>query len=116
MAAQDIRPQVEIWVLTEIRKLCLGEDYGFAVTWGPQALPNGQGGAVMVPQWMAVITARNPLLGEGELFHLANLGAPRPQEAHVRREVAEGIRQLRELAASKIRGSNGHADKSAVPG
>jgi hypothetical protein len=115
-AAQDIRPQVEAWVIDEIRKCALGEQYGFAVTWGPQPVPNGQGGAVLVPAWACVITCQNPLLGQGDLYHLAQLGAPRPKEADVRREVADGIRQLRDLARTKIGEPNGHAQQTAVPG
>lgn len=115
MAAQDIRRDVIAWVKDEIGKQCFGEDFGWAVTWGPAPVPNGQGGAVLVPAWTAVITFRNPLLGGGELYHLAQLGAPRPKEADVRREVASGISQLRDLAKSKISGANGRAAQ-AVPG
>lgn len=115
MAAQDIRAQAEAWVADEIGKQCFGEDFGWAVTWGPVPVPNGQGGAVIVPAWTAVIVMRNPLLGQGDLFHLAQLGAPRPKEADVRAQVTDGLRQLRELARSKTAGLNGRGLK-AVPG
>ena len=114
MAAQDIRRDVIAWVKDEIGKQCFGEDFGWAVTWGLAPVQTPQG-VVMVAAWTAVITFRNPLLGEGELYHLAQLGAPRPKEADVRREVASGISQLRELAKSKISGANGRA-AAAVPG
>lgn len=115
MAAQDIRRDVIAWVKDEIGRQCFGEDFGWAVTWGPVPVPDGQGGMVMIPAWMAVITMPNPLLGQGDLYHLAQLGAPRPKEADVRREVTDGLRKLRDLAKSKITGSNGHA-RQAVPG
>lgn len=114
MAAKDIRAQVELWVIDEIKKQGLGEEYGFAVTWGPAPVQAPQG-VVLVPAWQLLLTCRNPMVGEGELYHLAQLGAPRPKDADVRREVAGGVRQLRDLAASKIAGSNGHA-RQAVPG
>jgi hypothetical protein len=114
MAAQDIKAQVELWVISEIKKQGLGEDFGFAVTWGPAPVQTPQG-VVVVPAWHLLLTCRNPLLGEGELYHMGQLGAPRPKEADVRREVASGVRQLRDLAASKLAGSNGHG-KQAVPG
>jgi hypothetical protein len=115
MAAQDIRNDVEAWLADEIGKQCFGEDFGWAVTWGPAPVPNGQGGMVMIPAWTAIITMQNPMLGEGELYHVAQLGAPRPKEADVRAQVTDGLRQLRELAKSKIGGSNGRA-RRAVPG
>jgi hypothetical protein len=116
MAAQDIKAQVELWVIGEIKKQGLGEDFGFAVTWGPAPVQTPQG-VVMVPAWQLLLTCANPLVGEGELYHMApqGIGAPRPKEADVRREVASGISQLRDLAKSKISGSNGHS-KLAVPG
>ena len=114
MAAQDISARTELLVIDEIRKQGLGEDFGFAVTWGPAPVQTPQG-VVMVPGWHLLLTCRNPLVGEGELYHMGQLGAPRPKEADVRREVARGIEQLRVLARSKISGANGHA-KAAVPG
>lgn len=115
MAADDITAQAQAWAADEIARQCLGENYGWSVTWGPVAMPNGQGGAVMVPVWQLLLTCRNPLLGEGDLYHLAQIGFPRPKEADVRREVAEGLRQLRELASSKIAGGNGRAPVAGAP-
>ncbi len=114
MAADDIAIQVSDWVHDEISKVCFGEDYGWSVTWGPAPVQAPQG-VVMVPAWQLLLTCRNPLLGGGDLYHMGQLGAPRPKEADVRREVASGIEQLRVLAKSKISGQNGHA-KQAVPG
>ena len=66
--------------------------------------------------WQLAITARNPVLGEGTLFHAVPLGDPqkinlhvRPQEDVVRAAVADGIRLLRGLAKSKLAGSDGHS-------
>lgn len=115
MASLDIKAEVETWVADEIGKQCFGEDFGHAVAWGPQPMPNGQGGAVLVPAWTAVITFRNPLLGQPDLYHLAQLGIIRPKEADVRTQVTDGMRQLRELAKSKTSGLNGHS-RQAVPG
>lgn len=115
IAAQDIRAEVDTWVADEVRKVCLGEQYGWAVTWGPVPMPGPQG-AVMIPLWQLVLTCRNPLAGQGELYHLAQLGAPRPKRAEVQKQVSDGVRQLRELAKSKISGTNGHAPAQVVPG
>lgn len=115
MAAENIGTQVEAWVADECGKQCLGEDFGWAVAWGPVPVQLPGGGVQVLPAWTAVLTMRGPLLGEGDLYHLAQLGAPRPREADVRAQVADGLRQLRELARSKIAGGNGRA-KQGVPG
>ena len=112
--AQDIRFEVEARVAAEVSNQAFGEAFGWAVTWGPAPVQTPQG-TVLVPLWQLVLTCRNPLPGGGELFHMAQLGMPRPKEADVRREVASGIAQLRDLAKSKLSGSNGHA-KQPVPG
>jgi hypothetical protein len=114
MAAEDITAQVTAWVLDETGKQCFGEHYGVAVTWAVAPLQTPQG-AVMIPAWQLVITCRNPLAGQGDLFHLAQLGIPRPDQAGVRKEVADGIRQLRELVESKLAGTNGRP-RLVVPG
>jgi hypothetical protein len=114
VAAEDIGIQVSDWVHDEISKVCFGEDYGWAVTWVPVPVQGPQG-MVMIPAWQLVLTCQNPLLGQGDLYHLAQLGAPRPKRADVQKEVADGVRQLRELAKSKISGANGHA-AAVVPG
>jgi hypothetical protein len=113
MGAQDIRAETEAWVADQVGNVCFGEEYGFAVAWGPAPVQAPQG-AVMIPVWQLVLTARNPIVTEPALYHLAVLGQPRPKEADVRREVNEGIRQLRDLARSKVTGLNGA--KAAVPG
>lgn len=111
MAAQEIKTEVEAWVADEIGK----QHFGYAVTWDPQPIPNGQGGVVRIVAWMAVITYANPVLGEGDLYHLADLGMTRPKEDDVRKQVTDGMRQLRELARSKLPALNGRARK-VVPG
>ena len=118
MAAQDIKAQLDAWIEDEIGKVCFGEAYGWALSWAP-APAQGPQGMVMIPAWQLLITCANPLLGQGDLYHIVpvqQLGLTRPVEADVRREVADGIRQLRELAKSKISGGNGHTPKLAVPG
>lgn len=115
MASLDIKAEVETWVADEIGKQCFGEDFGYAVTWGPQPVPNGQGGAILIAAWTALITCRNPSLDEGDLYHLAQLGMTRPKEADVRAEVTNGMRQLRELATQKATGQNGRR-RLIVPG
>jgi hypothetical protein len=117
MAAQDIKRDLTAWIRDEIANTCFGEDYGYALSWAPVPAQGPQG-MVAVPAWQLLITCPNPLLGQGDLYHMVPpqaLGFTRPREADVRREVADGIRQLRELAKSKISGSNGQP-KQAVPG
>ena len=105
----DILAEVKSWVADEIAKQRFGEDYAHAVTLGQAAMQTPQG-LVPVPQFMMLITGRNPLLGEGPLFHgPVPVGFPRPEEKHVREQVADGLRQLRNLAASKLAGGNGKA-------
>lgn len=108
MAAQDIRAEVEDWIADEIGK----QPFGYAVTWGPQGVPNGQGGVIRIVAWAAVITYANPSLDEGDLYHLAELGMTRPKEDEVRKQVTDGMRQLRELARSKLPGLNGRTAKA----
>lgn len=116
MTAVDIQAQVLGWVLDEIAGQCFGEDYGAAVTFGVVPM-QGPAGAQAVPAWLLLITARSPLLGQGPLYHgPVGIGAPAPVEADVRAEVTRGLRALRELAASKLAGSNGRAPATAGRG
>ena len=111
-ANDDIRAQVTAWVEDEIRKQAFGVSYGWALTWGPAPVQTPDGVVVVPAAWQLLLTCGNPVLGEGELYHVAQVGAPRPKEDDVRREVAEGLRQLRDLAASKLSGLNGHGKKA----
>ena len=106
----DITAQVTAWALDEAGKQCFSEDYGLAVTWGPQQVsgPQGQG---VASAWYLMITTRNPLLGQGRLVHVAPLGVPEPDEKTVREQVAAGIHALRELAARNLSPMNGHSGK-----
>jgi len=106
--AEDIHAEALGWVLDEIGKQAMGEQFGAAVTWAPMPVQTPQG-VVTVPGWLLLITARNPLLGEGPLHHMANLGMPRPVEGSTRGEVAKGLRMLRDLAATKLARPNGQA-------
>jgi hypothetical protein len=103
----NITAEVEAWVKDEIRQQRLGEEFGVAVTFGPAQVQTPQG-VVQVPGWMLLLTARNPLLTEGPLYHgPVPIGAPRPVEDAVRAEVVKGLAALRDLAASKLAGGNG---------
>lgn len=104
----NIVREIEVWVQDEIRKQRLGEEFGFAVNLGAAAVQTPRGMAQM-PMWMLLITARNPLLTEGPLFHgPVPIGFPRPAEQIVRAEVAKGLNALRDLSASKLATGNGH--------
>lgn len=105
----DITAQVTAWAADEISKQALGEEYGFAVTLGVAVMQTPQGPA-QLPMWTLLITARNPLLGEGPLYHgPVPVGSPRPEEKDVRAEVTKGLDMLRGLAVAKVSGLNGHA-------
>jgi hypothetical protein len=110
MAAQDIQAELLGWALDETQKQCFGEDFGVAVSFGLVPINPQQ----VLPVWQLVITARNPILGQGPLFHAKPIGDPRqagmhtrPSEETVRAEVGEGLRLLRALAASMLGKSNG---------
>jgi hypothetical protein len=106
--AASLQKQVLGWVLDEISKQRFGEEFGADVSWGAVQVP-AQGGARMVPSWLLLLTARNPVLGEGPLYHLAPLGlTPVPEQAAVRAAVTRGLKMLRDLAASKLTVGNGH--------
>lgn len=113
MAAVDLHAQALAWATDEIGKQCFGEDFGVAVTWGPEPLTEG-GRQRLAPGWLLMLTARNPELGQGPLYHgPVGIGLPAPVEAQVRKQVTDGLKALRELAASKLAGANGHP---RVPG
>ena len=112
----DIHAEVLGWVLDQIGKQAFSEDYGAAVSFGAAPLQTPQGQRI-VPVWTLLITARNPLLGQGPLFHgPVPIGSPRPVEADVRAAVTEGLRLLRDLAASQLAGSNGKAPAGVAKG
>jgi len=106
--ADDIHAQLCTWVADEISSAGFGETYGYVVTWEPVPVQGPQG-QVIIPVWHLLLTCRSPLLGRGDLFHLADLGVPRPNLASVRKEVAEGVGKLRDLAAAKLAGTAGQA-------
>jgi hypothetical protein len=104
----NISREVEEWVEDEIGKQRFGEDYSYAVTLGATVAQTLEG-PQQIPTWMLLVTTRSPILSEGPLFHgPVPIGAARPKESDVREQVAEGIRQLRELFRSKLAGANGH--------
>lgn len=115
MASQDIAWEVLGWAAGGIDEQCFGEDYGVAVTFAPTPAQTPQGAIQMVPVWQLLITARNPLLNSGPLYHLCPIGDlaavdknARPQEDAVRAAVTDGLRKLRALARSKTApGANG---------
>lgn len=105
--ADDIHAELLGWITDEVDAVRLGEAYGCAVTLLAAQAPTRQG-MTMIPVWQLLVTARNPLLTEGPLFHFVPLPGPRPDEEAVRAAVADGVRQLRELTATKLAGGNGH--------
>jgi hypothetical protein len=111
--ADDIAAELNGWAEDEIDKQRMGEDYGLHIALGSAAAQTPQG-IRMVPAWQLLITARNPLLKEGPLWHFVPLPSARPSEADVRAAVADGMRQLRDLAATKLAGTNGHP-RTALP-
>jgi hypothetical protein len=114
MTAVDISAEVTGWAVAEVGKQCFGEDYGVAVTlqMAPAQVPGG--GVTVQPLWMLLLTGRSPLLGEGPIFQMHPVAAARPTEAEVKTAVTGALRQIREYAASKLAGANGHGPK--VPG
>jgi hypothetical protein len=111
--AQDIAAEVQAWVADEIDRQRMGKEYGFAVAWGAAQVQAEQGSRVL-PVWTLLLTARSPLIGDGPLYHgPVPVGAVRPAEDEVRRHVGEGLRMLRDLAASKLAARNGHGAELA---
>lgn len=108
MAAEDMQARLSGWAVAEAQKGCFGEDYDVAVTLTPQAAQTPQG-VIPLPVWMLLIATRSPLLGEGPMYHMVPLGGPVPAEDFVRKQVTDGIAQLRNLRSSKLSGMNGHS-------
>lgn len=104
----DIHAELRGWVLDELDRIRLGEAYDCAVTLLAGQMQTPQG-ARIIPVWQLLVSCRSPLLAEGPLFHFVPLAGPRPEEEAVRAAVADGVRQLRDLTASKLASSNGHA-------
>jgi hypothetical protein len=115
MAAVDIGAQVLAWAMDEAGKQAFTEEFGVSVTWTAAPVQTPQG-VIAVPGWQLLITFRNPLVGQGDLFHMVPAGTPRPKEADVRSNVTDGMAKLRDLAASKLSGSNGKAPAKAGRG
>ena len=108
MAVTDLGAQAKAWALDEAGRECFAEDFGCDVFCSPQVIQGPQG-PQLIPVWVLVLTARNPLLGEGPLHHTVPVGSPAAKEDDVRKAVAEGMQALRDLAASKLAGVNGGA-------
>jgi hypothetical protein len=107
VAAEDIHAQISLWVADEVRSKCLADDYGWSVTLLPVSAQT-PAGVQVIPLWHLLLTTRNPLLGEGPLFHFVPIPMPaRPDENMVRGEVGEGMAALRDLARKKLAGGNG---------
>jgi hypothetical protein len=106
MAAENIHALISLWVEDEVRGKCLADDYGWSVTLlaAPVQTPAG---VQIMPLWHLLLTTRNPLLGEGPLFHFVGIPGPRPDENAVRGEVGKGMFALRDLASRKLAGGNG---------
>lgn len=111
--ATDIYAEVLGWAKDEIDKQRFGEDFGVAVMLGPAVIAS-PAGQQQVPMWSLLITARSPLMKEGPMYHgPVPVGVARPAEDVVRGAVTEGLRLLRDLAASKLAGANGKAPAKA---
>lgn len=108
MAACDIAAQVTAWAVAEVEAQCLGEEYGVSAAWVPAMAPTPEGPR-QFPAWHLLITARNPLLGQGPLYHMVPVGIARPTQEQVRAQVTDGLRQLRDLASRTLAGANGNA-------
>jgi hypothetical protein len=92
-----------------VRRKCLADDYGWSVSLLGGPVQTAQG-VQLVPVWHVLLTTRNPVLGEGPLFHFVPFPpGPRPDEQTVRGEVGKGMFALRGLAAKKLAGGNGKA-------
>lgn len=114
--AGDIQAEALGWALDEIDRQAFGEHYGAAVTLA-MAVVQVPGGARQIPMWSLLITARNPIVGESQLYHgPVPIGCPRPLEKDVRDAVTEGLRLLRDLAASKLAVGNGKAPAALAKG
>jgi hypothetical protein len=96
----DVNQDTELrrLIAAAIEKRRFGVDYGYDVSWQIAQLPTPAG-----PRSCAVysilLTRRSPLLGQGDLFHVAQIPSPRPSAELVDEQVAEGIRLLEELHA-----------------
>ena len=112
MAVNDAVAQVQAWAADEVRKQPLGEDFGVAVTFSPAMVPPGR----MVPAWTALLTAASPLVGDGDVWCLLQLGQGYPAEAEVRKHITAGLRALRGERAKKLAGMNGKAPLPAGRG
>ena len=106
MAAENIHALISLWVEDEVRSKCLADDYGWSVALLAAPM-QGPAGVQIVPLWHLLLSTRNPLLGEGPLFHFVPLPGPRPDENAVRGEVGRGMAMLRDLAGKKLAGGNG---------
>ena len=109
--ATDIHAEVLGWVLDEISRQAMGEEFAAAATWGPapKPAPGAPGGVTLTPAWQVMVTCRSPLVGEGWLYSMGQLGEARPDETFTRAAVADCLRKLREVAAGRIAGGNGRA-------
>jgi hypothetical protein len=111
VTAACIDELVKAWALDEIAQQAFGTEYRIAVTWVPVPAPGAPN--VIVPGWYLAITTRNPIIGEPRLCHTVPIGMPEPDEKTVRRVIADGLRLLRDLTASKLAGVNGHDPAAA---
>jgi hypothetical protein len=122
MAAVNIQAEAQAWAEDEISRRCMGERFGAVVVCSLVPVPTQQG-PVMLPMWSVLITAGNPQVGTGPLWHVAAIGDQEPQkielgvepsEADVRKAVTQGVAKLRLAAASKLAVGNG--GKKLPPG
>lgn len=88
----DQAAEIRGYLAASISKRRLGVEYGYDVTWAPVQTPQG-----MLAVYTLLLSRGSPLLGQGPLFHLAQIPSPRPTAEMVDVQVADGMRQLAEL-------------------
>jgi len=113
--AKDLHAELLGWVLEEIDKRSLGEEFGAAIMLLQAPVQTPQG-LRAVPAWQVLLTGRSPLANEQSLWHMVPLAGATPAEEEVRAMVADGLLALRDLAASKLAGGNGKAPAGLARG
>lgn len=86
MAAIDMNAQLREWVAKAINEGCMGEEFGFDVSWGIQP---------PTVVYTLVITMKNPMLGKGPIVMPFTVPLPALREDAVRMGVHHTMGQLR---------------------
>lgn len=87
----DLEQEVRGWVAAVISAQRFGQDFGYALTWGPAQTPGG-----LMISWTILVTLRSPLLGQPPIGHVVQLVSPSAlTEAAVTQAVSGAITALR---------------------